>query len=484
MLNLSVGSATEFHGKPFIRTEAGKIGHAIYGPYRPVQPGAYVVTFEMALSNPAATGTGGICALIDVVGDLGQTEINFDFVSTSQLSTEPAAITLRFDLVEARELEFRVYVRGRASLLIADEPVLEPLEGSSGAEPITASKRALRYLFNQDALLSVDNDQVTICANRADLPRLLSFSDADRDVLARQVVQMVGYRGDEENSLYRAFVGTERPIVSPPQPIPFTSSLCHQAHFGLDQYRFWARQLKETPKFQRKQWEFIYIAQTLYERGFLAPGRRGLVFGAGQEQLPSLFASFGVEILATDQAAEDAERTGWSASLQHTFDLAALNQRGICTERMFRELVSFMPVDMNAIPQALGGRFDFCWSACALEHLGSLEHGLRFIENSMRTLRPGGVAVHTTEYNLSSNTDTLETEQCSYYRQCDIESLVQRMTAAGFEVSPIDWSLGEGFAERVVDLPPYAGRGEPHIRLKAGMYDTTSIGLIISKPSE
>jgi len=482
VLNFSVGSLAELGGRTFIRTERGKTGHAIYGPYQRLEPGSYVVTFEIALAEPAGSIPDSVCALIDVVSDIGQTDINFDFVSTGQLSVEPKRIALRFDLAETRELEFRVYVRGRLPLLIADEPQLERLEGAvSEIEPVTIPKCALLHLFNQDALFRLDGEDVVLTARREALPELLSFSDPDRDVLARQIVQMVGYKGDEENSLYRAFVGTERPMTSPPQPIPFSSSLCHQAHFGLDQYRFWAEQLKERPKFQRKQWEFIYIAQALYERGFLTPGRKGLVFGAGQEQLPSLFASFGVEILATDQAAEDAERSGWSASLQHTFDLAALNQRGICTDRMFRELVSFTPVDMNAIPNSLDGQFDFCWSACALEHLGSLEHGLRFIENSMRTLRPGGVAVHTTEYNLSSNTDTLETEHCSYYRRRDIEGFIERMTGAGFDVAPIDWKLGEGFAERVIDLPPYAGRGEPHIRLKAGMYDTTSIGLIITR---
>ena len=148
---------------------------------------------------------------------------------------------------------------------------------------------------------------------------------------------------------------------------------------------------------------------------------------------------------------------------------------------MFRDLVSFRPVDMNAIPEALNGQFDFCWSACALEHLGSLEHGLAFIENSMRTLRSGGVAVHTTEFNLSSNEATLESPNCSFYRRRDIEDVITRLEQQGYEVSPVDWHVGEGFAERVVDLPPF-GRGEPHIRLRADRYDVTSIGLIIRAP--
>jgi hypothetical protein len=55
------------------------------------------------------------------------------------------------------------------------------------------------------------------------------------------------------------------------------------------------------------------------------------------------------------------------------------------------------------------------------------------------------------------------------------------MTERGYEVAPMDWNHGEGFAERVVDLPPF-GRGEPHLRLRVEKYDMTSFGLIIRKP--
>ena len=99
----------------------------------------------------------------------------------------------------------------------------------------------------------------------------------------------------------------------------------------------------------------------------------------------------------------------------------------------------------------------------------------------MRTLRPGGIAIHTTEFNLSSNEETLESQFRSFYRRRDIEDVVARLEARGFEVAPIDWQIGEGFAERVADFPPY-GRGEPHIRLRSDRYDVTSIGLIIRRP--
>ena len=42
-------------------------------------------------------------------------------------------------------------------------------------------------------------------------------------------------------------------------------------------------------------------------------------------------------------------------------------------------LVSLRHVDMNHVPADLAGRFDIVWSACALEHLGSIANGLRFM---------------------------------------------------------------------------------------------------------
>lgn len=295
-----------------------------------------------------------------------------------------------------------------------------------------------------------------------------------------ELAERLGYHGDAANAVYRAFVGSEEPLAGVPAPIPLKSTLCQQVHFTLDQYRFWVKALKDRPKFLRKQWEFFYIAQALFERGQLSPGKRGLVFAVGREPLPSLFASFGCEIVATDQSLDSALQAGWVNSNEHSANLSALNDRGICTDRMFSQLVSFREMDMNHIPVEVEGTFDFCWSACSLEHLGSLRHGMDFVINAMRTLKPGGVAVHTTEFNLSSNDETVELPNLSIYRRRDIETLAQDLAKAGHKVEPIDWTQGEGFAETVVDLPPF-GRGEPHVRLKLGNFDCTSVGLIVTK---
>ena len=496
MLNENVGTAEEIGGRLFTLSRTGVTGHAIYGPYTDLQPGRYRVTFEISAPDPIRVEDDFICAIADVACDYGNRHVAFQRILYSDV-VAGRRISLDFDLTEpASKCEYRIWINGKAPLLIADATDLIQRDGPAQfgvqAESGNSSAAALKRAWETGIRLEIDDGRMWLPVDQFDTfkDQLLDtfrndlLRSDDRARLADMVVDAVGYRGCGENSLFRAFVGTERPLVSDPGRIPFTSSLCHQTHFGYEQYRFWMEALKEQPKYQRKQWEFVFIAQSLYERGYLQAGRKGLVFGAGEEQLPALFASFGVEVLATDQSSEAASASGWASTKEFTYDLSALNQRGICTNRMFSELVSFRPVDMNAIPSDLAGKFDFCWSACAFEHLGSLEHGMNFVKNAMETLRPGGVAVHTTEFNLSSNDDTIETPGLSIYRRRDIEALFDALTAQGYAVAPIDWDLlGEGFAETVIDLNPYLARGEPHIRLLIGQYDCTSIGLIVEKPS-
>src|SRR5262249_38291312 len=147
-------------------------------------------------------------------------------------------------------------------------------------------------------------------------------------------------------------------------------------------FRRWVPRLYTHFRLHRKLWEFCYIAQALEERGMLGPGRRGLGFGVGREPLAELFASLGCEIVATDLDDEQARRAGWADTEQHASKLEALNERKICDPEIFRKLVAFRYVDMNAIPADLRG-FDFTWSSCSFEHLGSIDRGMRFILKQM-----------------------------------------------------------------------------------------------------
>lgn len=256
------------------------------------------------------------------------------------------------------------------------------------------------------------------------------------------------------------------------------SQACTQAQMEEPAYGYWCAAIGEVPRYHRKQWEFCYILQALARSGKLAPDMQGLGFGVGEEPLAALMAQRGVAVLATDLDHNSAAALGWVETDQHAANKAALNARALCSPEAFDRLVDFRVVDMNDIPADLSGRFDFCWSACALEHLGSIAHGLDFIERSIACLVPGGVAVHTTEFNCSSDDGTLDHASTVLFRQRDLQNLAKRLHANGHRMA-ITYDLGDQPLDRHVDIAPYSA--DRHLKLQIEKWVTTSFGLIIHK---
>jgi len=118
------------------------------------------------------------------------------------------------------------------------------------------------------------------------------------------------------------------------------------------------------------------VLQAMYVSGIITPDSRALSFGRGREPLPSLLASRGMTVLATDASIELDKMQGWTTAGQHSQAILDLYVEGLVTRDVFLDRVSFRPVDMTAIPPDLID-FDVCWSSCCLEHLGSIAAGLR-----------------------------------------------------------------------------------------------------------
>lgn len=226
----------------------------------------------------------------------------------------------------------------------------------------------------------------------------------------------------------------------------------------------------------RKIWEWAFIASSLEAHGMLRPGMVGLGFGVGKEPLTPLFASMGCKIVATDQSPQTALSEGWSESGQFAGTISSLNEHGLCDTERFEEQVSFRTVDMRDIPKDLIG-FDFTWSSCAFEHLGTISKGLEFLTRQMRCLRRGGIAVHTTEFNISSNEATIEAGPTVLYRKTDLELLSSQLRHRG-HVLDLDFTLGSSEMDLQVDRPPFSG---PHLRLEHDGYVITSYGIVIRK---
>jgi 2-polyprenyl-3-methyl-5-hydroxy-6-metoxy-1,4-benzoquinol methylase len=252
----------------------------------------------------------------------------------------------------------------------------------------------------------------------------------------------------------------------------------------------WCGQLGIPVVFHRKIWELAYVLQAIYENGHMQPGARGLGFGCGVEPLPSYLAAHGVSVTMTDLELADAQAAGWASTNQHASSLKAAFQSHLVEESVFDEKVSLRYVDMNAIPADLVD-YDFCWSICAFEHLGSIEKGMAFIENSLKTIRSGGLSVHTTELNINSEGPTIDNWATVLFQRRHFEALAHRLRAQGHYVADLNFYLGDRPMDRFVDLPPYhhdlpAGMGEwighqQHLKVAVDGFASTCFGLVVRK---
>ena len=231
----------------------------------------------------------------------------------------------------------------------------------------------------------------------------------------------------------------------------------------------------------RKVWEWCAIAEALQSRGMLAPGRKGLGFAVGQEPLPALFAAGGAEILATDLAPE-INQQHWLETGQHTTGTDALYRAELLSRAEFDRLVSFQAADMRTLEGLPAGEFDFLWSSCSLEHLGTMEDSFVFIERAMDLLRPGGVAVHTTEYNVSSNEETMLGGNDVIFRRQDVELVDYRLRRKECGLDRVDFYAGNHRHDLACDNPPFFTSGRMHLKLRLHGYVATSILLVASKP--
>lgn len=227
--------------------------------------------------------------------------------------------------------------------------------------------------------------------------------------------------------------------------------------------------------YHRKDWEWVFIAQVLSEQNMLTPGKRGLGFSVGCEPLPALFAKHGVAVTATDLDEDNPQAESWKTN-QHSVGLSSLEYPEICDNETLHNNVTFMPLDMSYIPDNLRD-FDFCWSSCAFEHLETVQHGREFILNTLKLLKPGGISVHTTEFNLSSE-DNAGRPYCNVFGKKFFEELQREIVSMGHYFAPLDYRLGDHSDEDYVYN--FEGTKSP-FKLWIDGCIATSIGIIIIK---
>jgi len=261
---------------------------------------------------------------------------------------------------------------------------------------------------------------------------------------------------------------------SNPQGKPVSSLAGVQDLFTLEK---WVYELKHTHLFMhRKLWEYVYILQALFLQGMLEPGKRGLGFAVGTEPLSAVFAKNGIKVTASDLDESNTVANQWKTHDAHATGLSKLECPRVCDKDTFYENVSFIPIDMTNIPDDLGD-YDFCWSSCAFEHLGTVQKGKEFIYNTLKLLKPGGVSVHTTEYNISSE----ESSDIPYYAAFGkkfFDELRDEIESQGHFFAPLDYRLGNHPDDDYISVLENA---DNHFKLLNFKIVSTSIGITIVK---
>jgi len=273
------------------------------------------------------------------------------------------------------------------------------------------------------------------------------------------------------------------------------SNLCNHEDFVTKEYEDFCNMLFcKHKRIHRKQWEFYVIHKKLSEHLCNFDNKFGLGFAVGEEELVPLFVKLNASIIASDLDPNDDSSKDWINSSQHMSNgFAKYINSGYIEKDLFEKKCKLEYINMNNIPkQFLNNEYDFIWSSCALEHLGSIQNGLDFIINSLKCLKKGGIAVHTTEFNFKSNNETLETKSCVSFRKKDFDWLIQKVESLGYYIEPINYNRPDTIVNNYVDKFPYKGSTsaiffdlnnydvlKSHINLEINGHCSTSIYFVI-----
>jgi SAM-dependent methyltransferase len=221
-------------------------------------------------------------------------------------------------------------------------------------------------------------------------------------------------------------------------------------------------------RFHRKIWEFNQTLYGLRRLRRLAPEAHAIGIGCGHEELMYFLANRIARVVATD-VYEGAFLGGEGDAdvLEHPEKYAPFPYRQPHLEVR----------RMNGLSlDAPASTFDFTFCLSSIEHFGSLADKLQALREMFRVLKPGGVAVVTTEAILNR---LGRGEQ--YFRP---EVLLRLIGDAGFSLDGApDLRVEREFAAAPLALPMDAFV-TPHVVLRNFNTIYTSVALFLMKPGD
>ena len=248
--------------------------------------------------------------------------------------------------------------------------------------------------------------------------------------------------------------------------------------------RIVSAELEDPPRLHRKQWEFAQIFRALQGLGCLNPRSSGLSMGGGHERLLYAVARHVGHLTVTDlyesgsawdEARIDDPDRSLKAAAPFEIDPSRLTAR-----RM----------DMRAL-EFPDGSFEFCYSSCAIEHIGEHDDFLRHLQEVRRVLTDDGVYVLTTEFHYGD--DVIPAPHNYYFSSGFLDGLMRAASLATFE--GVDGSVWQHAFNRplpanLTNLCAHPASGvtgmlltsAPHVHLLNGGLPFTSLSLVLRKP--
>ncbi len=221
-------------------------------------------------------------------------------------------------------------------------------------------------------------------------------------------------------------------------------------------------------RLHRKHWEFAQAVYGLRRLRCLASDAAALGLACGHEPIIFFLAGRLRKVIATDlYAGEFSQREADPRMLRDPDAFAALPYP--------RERLEARRMDATRIdyPEA---SFDIVFSFSSLEHFGSRRTQRRTLVEIGRVLRPGGVAVITTEIILNR-----WGRHGDYFRPEEL--LADLVPRSGLRLAggDFDFSTSRATLEGVVRLPGEVDR-LPHLVLRRWRTSFTSCALFLEKP--
>jgi SAM-dependent methyltransferase len=177
-----------------------------------------------------------------------------------------------------------------------------------------------------------------------------------------------------------------------------TSKICDAADwFDPEIKEVIENELQESARLHRKQWEFAMIFLTLKKLGLLKSDKTGLSLGGGNERVFYSIAKHMDKLIVTDLY---DDTTSWDCA--RTTDPTEF----IIASKPFPiedEKIQAMRMDMRYLDFD-DNSFDFCYSSCAIEHIGEDKDFIQHFNEVNRVLKEGGIYVLTTELQFGDAT--------------------------------------------------------------------------------